>query len=479
MKKKLLFLIPLIFSGFVHLLNPVGFPDIFFDEGIYMRRAVHLIETGNPQESYLYDHPYFGQIILGGVLQLANFPPSEVSTDPVFLQNLYLIPRIFMGLLAIFDTFLIYLITKEKFGRNVALLSSSFFAVMPFTWIFNRILLDSILLPFLLSSILVAIYFSKTEGKFWLCPISGILLGFAIFTKIPAFLFIPLIIWIIFQKRRNYKDLLVWMIPVLLIPLLWPAHSIALDQFDLWIKDLMWQSQRSSSIFDLIKDFLLIDPVLFALGVTGIVYCISTRNKFVLLWFVPFILFLSLVGFKQYFHWIPLIPIFCIAASIWLLNIPKHITFLKSKIIHLLIISIVLVFGFSSTLLIISNDLTSNQFQMLSYVLDNHNGSDTILASPIYSWILSDIFHTENVPKDYSQILFESPSTKQIVVIADPHFMLDLNRGIELQNAYNSTRSIMYFEGNLQNFDTRVYPYSNMMMTMEEGPIDIREGNWE
>jgi len=56
-----------------------------------------------------------------------------------------------MGILAILDTFLIYQITKEKFDKNSALLSSTLFAVMPFTWIFNRILLDSLLLPFVLS----------------------------------------------------------------------------------------------------------------------------------------------------------------------------------------------------------------------------------------------------------------------------------------------------------------------------------------
>jgi len=478
MNKKYLILIPLVFSGFIHLLNPVGFPDIFFDEGIYMRRAINLIETGDPQESYLYDHPYFGQIVLAGILQTSNYLPNETSTDPKFLQNLYLIPRVFMGLLAVLDTFLIYQITKEKFQKNVALLSSTLFAVMPFTWIFNRILLDSILLPFLLSSILLAIYFSKPQGKFWLAPLSGILLGLAIFTKIPAFFFIPLIIWIVFQKRRTYRDLILWIVPVLLIPLLWPAHSISLDQFDLWIKDLMWQAQRSNSVIDLIKHFILIDPVLFIIGIMGIIYSGITRNKFVLFWFVPFMIFLSAIGFKQYFHWIPLIPIFCISASLLLLNISNHFKIFQSRKIHLTIISLILVFGFSCTVIIISNDLSYNQFQALSYVLENQNDQNTILASPVYSWILSDVFQIEHVPLDYSQILFEPPPTKQIIVIADPHFMLDLNRGIELQNAYNSTYSIRYFKGTENEFDTRIYPYTNMMMTLEEGPIDIREGKW-
>jgi hypothetical protein len=444
-----------------------------------MRRAMNLIETGNPQESYLYDHPYFGQIILAGVLKISDYPPKEISTDASFLQNLYLIPRLFMGLLVILDTFLIYQIAKEKFEKNTALLSSTLFAVMPFTWIFNRILLDSLLLPFLLSSILLAIYFSKIKGHLWFAPLSGIMLGLAIFTKIPSFVFIPLLIWIIFQKRKNLKDVLFWIIPVLLIPLLWPAHSISLDQFDLWIKDLVWQSQRSNSVIDLFKHFILIDPILFVLGIGGIIYSGVARNKFVLLWFFPFMIFLSVIGFKQYFHWIPLIPIFCIASSIWLLNFPKHFKMIYSQKIQKIIIGFILIFGFSSTILLISNDLSNNQFQALSFVLENYNDQSTLLASPVYSWILSDIFHNPNVPSDYSQILFEPPQTNHLTLIADPHFMLDLKRGVELQNAYNYTKSVKFFKGTVREFDTSVYPFSNMMMTLEEGPIDIRRGEWK
>jgi hypothetical protein len=51
MNRKYVILIPLILATFIHLINPVGFPDIFFDEGIYMRRAMNMIETGNPHLS--------------------------------------------------------------------------------------------------------------------------------------------------------------------------------------------------------------------------------------------------------------------------------------------------------------------------------------------------------------------------------------------------------------------------------------------
>lgn len=479
MKKRYIILIPLVLASFTHFINPVGFPDVFFDEGIYMRRAMNMIDTGNPQESYLYDHPYFGQIILAGVLQITNYPHNDTSTDPESLQNLYLIPRLFMGLIAVLSTFLVYQIAKEKFGNNVALLSSTLFAVMPFTWIFNRILLDSILLPFLLASILLAIHFAKPQSRMWLAPISGIMLGLAIFTKIPVFVFIPLVIWLIFQKRRKYRDMLIWIIPVLLIPMLWPANSIVLDQFDLWIQDVLWQSQRSNSILEIIGYFLLIDPVLFVIGMAGIVYSAITRNKFVLFWFVPFVAFLSLIGFKQYFHWIPIIPILCIGASIWILDMPRKIKYLQSKTIHGIIIVSILVFGFSSTILIITNDVSYNQFEALSYVIENQDGQNTILASPVYSWILYDVYNIENVPMDYSMVLFYPIETENITVIADSHFMLDQNRGPELVKVYNDTKSIQYFEGKANDFDTIVYPYTNMRMTQEGFTIDIREGEWD
>ena len=97
-------LIILVLSAYVHLWNPVGFPDINFDEGIYMRRAMNTLETGNPQESYFYDHPYFGQIILAGVLKIAGFPQSVEQS----LELSYLILRLCCNNCIIFMFIIIY-----------------------------------------------------------------------------------------------------------------------------------------------------------------------------------------------------------------------------------------------------------------------------------------------------------------------------------------------------------------------------------
>ena len=72
-----------------------------------------------------------------------------------------------MGLLAVLDTFLVYKISDRLYDRKVAFVASIFFAVMPMTWMLRRIYLDSILLPFLLSSIFFALYYFKKPTRIY------------------------------------------------------------------------------------------------------------------------------------------------------------------------------------------------------------------------------------------------------------------------------------------------------------------------
>ena len=63
-----------------------------------------------------------------------------------------------MGILAVVDTFLIYKIAERRYNRNVAFVAAILFAVTPVGWLFRRMYLDPIQLPFLLTSILFALY---------------------------------------------------------------------------------------------------------------------------------------------------------------------------------------------------------------------------------------------------------------------------------------------------------------------------------
>ena len=159
-QKHLFLFIPLLLSGYTHLWNPVGFPDFSFDEGVYIRRALHVLEGLGPQEETAwYDHPFFGQLFLAFMFKIIGYPDSlhPKAGEVKSIEILHLVPRVLMALLAVLDTFFVYKIADKKYNRKVGFVASLLFAVMPSTWLLRRILLDSILLPFLLSSILLAI----------------------------------------------------------------------------------------------------------------------------------------------------------------------------------------------------------------------------------------------------------------------------------------------------------------------------------
>lgn len=473
----------LVLSGFTHIWNAVEFPAIFFDEGVYMRRAMHVLSGLGPQESFFYDHPFFGQIFLASVLGLVGFPGSlHVSSSPGSISLLYMVPRVVMGILAIVDTFLIYKIAASRYGVKVALISSLLFGVMPITWLVREILLDSILLPFLLLSILLALHSKNSNHKIPMILLSGICLGLAIFTKIPAFAMMPLIAGIIyFNNEKRPKLVGLWLIPVVLLPFLWPLQSIESGQFDLWTRDVLGQAEKHSYGLPYISYlFFQMDPVLFILGIAGIAFCIYRKDYFILMWFAPFTIFLLAMGYNQYFYWIPILPVFCISASVVLVRVLGQVK-RKSlgKNFQIMAALGIGVFGLASTLLLISTNMTSSEFQAASFVLQHVQDNDrntTILASPVYSWIFGDVFHKQNVFADYTLALYEPITTQKVVLVADQHYVVvDMSRGEQLEQLYNDSKTVTTFAGNTQGYNIELYPYTSLKVNYEENPISIKE----
>jgi hypothetical protein len=472
-------LIPIVLSAFTHLWNPAGFPDIFYDEGVYMRRTMHVLEGLGPQEAFFYDHPYFGQILLAGFLGATGYPDSlDPSTTPQSIVALYLIPRILMGILAVVDTFLIYKISEKRYGKKVALISSILFAVMPITWLTRRILLDSILLPFLLASILFATYAAGSASgrkRTALVILSGVFLGTAIFTKIPIFIMIPLVGYLVYSgsAQNKPKMLGLWFIPVILMPMIWPAYSVSLGQFDFWLRDVVWQTQRQSAgLAAIVVSFFISDPVLLILGIAGFVYAAIRREIFILLWIVPFVAFLSAVGYVQYFYWIPVLPVFCIAAA----RLIEKIATIK-PVLPFAAIAGLGIFGLVSSTLLITTDVTSAQFETVAFVAGYVDNDTTIAASPVYSWIFTYVFEKEHSFLDYRDLLFYPVETEKLLLVSDHHFRSNFGAGRQLEDAYNNTENIAVFEGNVKNYDLGRYPYTNMVANYEGDEIEIRISN--
>lgn len=477
-KWHVMLLIPLVLSAFTHLWNPVGFPDIFYDEGIYMRRAMHVMEGLGPQEGMFYDHPYFGQIFLSSALSLVGYPGSlDPNVDTESISALYAVPRVLMGLLAIADTFLVFKIAEHRYGRRVALIAAILFAVMPVTWFMRRILLDSILLPFLLSSILFASHVNNTYGrkKTAMALLAGVFLGTAIFTKIPIFTLIPLVGYLVYSgsSDNKLKTLGLWFVPVILIPLMWPAYSASQGQLDSWMRDVLWQAQRESQGFwSIVVTFFLFDPAVLLLGVAGFIYAAVKKQAFILLWIIPFVVFLAVIGYLQYFHWMPVLPVFCIAAAVLI----DRAATIMPKLPYAAIAGLGL-FGLASTTLLITTNVTSAQFEATAFVAEYADDETTIAANPVYAWIFVYIYDMEHSFLDYRDLLFLPVETEKLLLISDNHFQGSIGAGRQLQEAYDSTTIISKFEGNVDEYDLYSYPYTNMFANYQGEKIEIRVRN--
>jgi hypothetical protein len=515
--------IPLVLSAFTHLWNPIGFPSLHPDEATYITRAMQIPEGEGPlpNEAPFYDHPYFGQIFLASVLTLIGYPDSLTPSDDGdvhSIEMLYLVPRVLMGLLAVADTFLIYKISERRYNRKVALIAAILFAVMPMSWILRRIMLDNILLPFLLTSILLATYTKKLESESSIAKnipmilLSGIFLGVAIFTKIPAFTMIPLVGFIIYSNNKNnfksiFKSLGLWFIPVILIPAIWPAAASSIGQFDNWEDAILRQAQREgTTLADSINTFFEIDPILLLIGIAGIIFAAIKRDFFLLLWAIPYLIFLQLIGFSSVVHLASLLPPFCVAAARMIVDLSNKIPSPKKRLQQILpfaIISVIGIFGLLSTTLLISTNANSTYFDVYAFIVqylpDNEDVDNseedqvTIIGrywTKSYSWIPQYVFHKDiELVRDTSKNIILDPSLysnktsipkdEKIILIVDGGMMRNILSNDTSDEEYERIRQIYYntstvatFEGSRTFYDP--YPYTSMKLNRGIGNIEIR-----
>jgi 4-amino-4-deoxy-L-arabinose transferase-like glycosyltransferase len=450
---------------------------LYFDEGIYMRRALNILETHSPQEDpYFYDHPYFGQIFLAGIFWMTEYPSSlHPSVNSIqSIEKLYSFPRILIGVLAIVDTLLVYQISERRYNRNVGFIASVLFAVMPITWLLRWVLLDSIQLPFFLSSIFFADYANDLKNKrFVIILFSGILLGLAIFTKIPVFTTVPLVGFVVFiNNKRSFKVVGIWLIPVILIPMIWPAYAISTGHFNAWLNGVFYQTHREKIFFASLNLFMKDDPVLFILGAAGLVIAGVRRDYFILLWAVPFLTFFYVTGWVLVYHLIPLLPAFCIAAAILFVEILHRFRFKRiPKISLTTVVAGILVFGIVTTSLLIMRDVNGNYFKGTSFVsqyLENNyvsfkKNNLTIISDAFYLWIPQHVFH---LPANYKTFFDSTLSRTQLsLLIVDPGFvkvMQEHNKqGNLLHSIYdsNNTRRIAMFGESQYNQNISIYLY--------------------
>jgi 4-amino-4-deoxy-L-arabinose transferase-like glycosyltransferase len=502
-------LLPIVLSTVVHLWNPSGFPVLHPDESDYLRKAMHVLAGLGPQEgtndpialnNQPYTHPHFGQLflaaILGGVFGYSNIESLGPSNLVQSVEFLYTIPRVLMGTLAVFDTFVLFKIADRRYDRIIALVASSLFAVMPMSWLLRHIFLDNILLPFLLMSILFALYIkpksekpprpSLNEVKMHrlkrnvIVLLSGILLGIAIYTKIPAFTMIPLVGYLVYTnscqtQSHRFSNLAIWLIPVILIPLLWPIYALSVGELDLWIDGITGQvsrleGQANNKLFSAFSNLFKLDPLSLIVGTVGLIFVAIRRDYWLIIWVIPLVIFSYFIGWVIYFHLIPLFPAFCITAAVLLVRIFKA-SFWR-KLISLVLISAIVCFGLVSSLLLITINVNSYQFEAYAAIIgrmiendndkiddDNDTGANTtvLVGHRMYYWIPKYIFHISFDTFSKASLPPKWNSSHIILVVTSKSCCCQCPYFSEL---YRATKEVSSFTRGLEL--PKQYPYSGI-----------------
>jgi hypothetical protein len=369
--------------------------------------------------------------------------------------------------------------------------------------------LDSIMLPFLLTSVLFILEIrSHPKHVQSLSILSGISLGLAIFTKIPSFTLIPALAFLLFQNIDKEKFpatnrinfLAIWLIPVILLPMIWPAYAFFSGDFADWIDGIFWQSSErkaeGKSFYEIVTSAFRTDPVLLILGSAGVIYLTIRRDYFPIIWIVPYITLLIIVGWVTHFHLIPIIPILCISIGKLVYDLPAIMRIKKSIPTSTIMISAIGLFGLISSAILISTDLTDAQFESVVYITKalvpingismnkNHSNmshsnmnqdSDnrslnqiTVISSPIFSWIYKYVFNNDYT---FTHVRDTQPiKTQKIILLIDSTYKHVIS-GVEgenatqvmrLKNIYNNTDIEALFRDDTSKYDRKIYPFTGL-----------------
>jgi hypothetical protein len=350
----------------------------------------------------------------------------------------------------------------------------------------------------MLTSILLLLYSNsapKHEKKISII-VSGLFMGLAIFTKIPAFAIIPLGIFLIYTNTKRWKYVALWLFPSILVPSLWPMHAALSGDLDEWIKGIMYQTNREGRpLIDSLHDFLLTDPVFFILGIGGFVFSVLKRDIFLILWIVPLVAFFYLIGYVVPFHLIILIPAFCITAALLLDSIcQKLVKKFQLRVIQYVLISSIVLFALINTTMLISLELNSNYYKAVSFLVEqiptsgdnaenrsevrNHNNELTIISSPEYLWIPQSIFNKSF--ETHSYYSNKAIKADRFIMMIDDRFLSILDdpstsRSKAFNVAFNSTHSLKKFDENfIDVMDLKRYPFTSLRVNNSTKMIDIR-----
>jgi hypothetical protein len=150
-----------------------------------------------------------------------------------------------------------------------------------------------------------------------------------------------------------------------------------------------------------------------------------------ILWILPLIAFLQLLGYVSYWFFIPILPAFCVGAAKLIVELCERVRVLRShRILLFSAPASMVIIGLLSTVSLLILDVNSAYFKAISLVLKyimaistsaNNDGYDvTLIGSrwvPSFSWILDYIYSTNTDYRKFQNEIFPLNSDKLILIV--------------------------------------------------------------
>jgi hypothetical protein len=181
----------LILTATVRLINLMGSPGRFDDEGTYMAQAYAVAEWGElAHYTYWYDHPP------AGWLQLAVW---TVISGPDFGGNAVAAGRYLMVIIAVITAALLWaLVRRIEMSRWASAAAVAVFALSPLAiWLSRSVYLDNLAVAWLVGAlVLVCSPRHRLSAMFG----AAACFGMAVLTKETMLLLLPMFVWLVWTR---------------------------------------------------------------------------------------------------------------------------------------------------------------------------------------------------------------------------------------------------------------------------------------
>ena len=222
-------------------------------------------------------------------------------------------------------------------------------------------------------------------------------------------------------------------------------------ELDDWITSMNWQVERQNTgLYSSIEGLFKIDPILVGFSFIGLAYTmIRKRDSFLILWFIPFIIFQLISSYLQYWHLIPIYPALCIGVAVLITDVSKIFRSQRiKKLFPYSLLTIMGMYGLIVTTVLISLNLTSFHYEVIS-VLSNeientnqiknessfYNNKDnkitngvTILGNNYFLWFPKYILDKNGINEYKNYYNNGEIKTNKVIITAGDDFIDEMTR---------------------------------------------------